>query len=52
MIVLVELEEGTRLVSRLVGLAPEEVAIGLPVAVDFEVVDDELTLHLFRPAAD
>ena len=51
-IVLVELEEGTRLVSRLVGLAPEEVAIGLPVAVDFEVVDDELTLHLFRPAAD
>lgn len=51
-IVLVELEEGTRLVSRLVGVAPEEVAIGLPVAVEFERIDDELTLHRFRPAAD
>jgi uncharacterized OB-fold protein len=50
-IVLVELEEGTRLVSRLVGVAPDRVAIGMPVEVDFEVVDPELTLHLFRPAA-
>ena len=49
-IVLVELEEGTRLVSRLVGVAPEDVAIGQPVEVDFEPVDDELTLHRFRPA--
>jgi uncharacterized OB-fold protein len=49
-IVLVELEEGTRLVSRLVGVAPEDVAIGLPVAVEFERIDDELTLHRFRPA--
>jgi uncharacterized OB-fold protein len=51
-IVLVELEEGTRLVSRLVGVEPDDVAIGQPVAVDFEEVDGgDLALHFFRPAA-
>lgn len=50
-IVLVDLEEGTRLVSRLIGVDPDDVAIGMPVEVDFERVDDDLTLHLFRPAA-
>jgi uncharacterized OB-fold protein len=49
-IVLVDLEEGTRLVSRLVGVDPDEVRIGMPVEVDFEEVDAELTLHCFRPA--
>lgn len=49
-VVLVELAEGTRLVSRLLGAAPEEVAIGMPVVVDFERVDEELTLPCFRPA--
>lgn len=49
-IVLVELEEGTRLVSRLVGVAPDDVRIGMPVRVEFERVDDELALHRFRPA--
>jgi len=48
-IVLVELEEGTRLVSRLVGVAPGDVAIGMAVEVDFERIDDALTLHCFRP---
>jgi len=50
-IVLVELAEGTRLVSRLVGVDPEAVRIGMPVQVDFETVDGDLTLHYFRPAA-
>ena len=50
-IVLVDLAEGTRLVSRLMGLAPEEVAIGLPVVADFETVDADLALHFFRPEA-
>jgi len=49
-IVLVELEEGTRLVSRLVGVDPEAVTIGMPVTADFEDVADDLTLHVFRPA--
>ena len=48
-VVLVDLAEGTRLVSRLVGVAPDDVAIGMPVQVDFETVDGDLALHLFRP---
>ena len=51
-IVLVELDEGTRLVSRLVGVAPDDVRIGMPVVVDFETVDGDLALHVFRAAAD
>ena len=47
-IVLVELAEGTRLVSRLVGVAPDDVRIGMPVRVDFETVDGDFALHLFR----
>jgi len=48
-IVLVELEEGTRLVSNLVGIDPADVTIGLPVQVEFTRVDEELVLPLFRP---
>lgn len=51
-IVLVELAEGTRLVSRLVGVAPDDVRIGMAVHVDFETVDGDLTLHVFRPVRD
>jgi uncharacterized OB-fold protein len=49
-VALVELEEGTRLVSDLVDCPPDEVAIGMPVQIDFVAVDDELTLPLFRRA--
>ncbi len=49
-IVLVELDEGTRLVSRLVGVDPDAVTIGMRVEVGFETVDDDLALHYFRPA--
>jgi uncharacterized OB-fold protein/acyl dehydratase len=49
-IALVELEEGTRLVSNVLGVDPADVHVGMPVEVTFEAVDDELTLPLFRPA--
>jgi uncharacterized OB-fold protein len=49
-VVLVELEEGTRLVANVAGITPEEVAIGMPVVCDFEAFDDDLTLPVFRPA--
>jgi hypothetical protein len=49
-IVLVELEEGTRLVSRLVGVEPDDVRIGMPVQVEFERVADDFAVHRFRPA--
>jgi uncharacterized OB-fold protein len=48
-IAVVELEEGTRLVADLVGIEPDAVAIGMPVAVEFVATDDELTLPMFRP---
>jgi len=50
-VAVVELEEGTRLVADLVGVEPGDVAVGMPVVVDFVAVDDELTLPMFRPAS-
>lgn len=46
---LIELEEGVRIVSDIVGIAPGEIRIGMPVQVEFEAFDDELTLPVFRP---
>src|SRR3974390_979732 len=46
----VELEEGPRITSTLVGTAPEAGAVGMPVEVVFEDVDPDLTLYRFRPA--
>ncbi len=51
-VVLVELEEGVRIVSNLCEIAPDDVSIGMPVEVFFEHFDDGLVLHQFRPAAD
>jgi uncharacterized OB-fold protein/acyl dehydratase len=50
-IVLVELEEGVRQVSNLLGVEPDQVQIGTPVQVEFVEFDDELTLPQFRPVA-
>jgi uncharacterized OB-fold protein len=48
-IVVVELEEGVRLLSNLVDCPLAEVRIGLPVEVVFEDVTAEVTLPKFRP---
>ncbi|TFV64288.1 hypothetical protein E4P41_01670 [Geodermatophilus sp. DF01-2] len=50
-VAVVELTEGTRLITNLVGIAPEEVAIGLPVVLDWLDADPELSLPVFRPVA-
>jgi uncharacterized OB-fold protein len=47
---LIELEEGTRIVSNVVGCEASEVHIGMPVALSIEKVDDQMKLPLFRPA--
>src|SRR5438093_133096 len=47
---MVELEEGPRLVTNLVGCAPDEVRVGMPVEVAFEDGTAEITLPKFRPA--
>jgi uncharacterized OB-fold protein len=49
-VVLVELEEGVRLVSNLVDVKPEEITIGMPVVVVFDQVTDEMVLPKFRKA--
>ncbi len=49
-VLLVELEEGPRLITH--GLMePEEVVIGMPVEVDYEVITGGMTLHAFKKAA-
>jgi uncharacterized OB-fold protein len=48
-IALVELAEGVRVMGELRGVATDEVRVGLPVEIDFDRVDDELTLPAWRP---
>lgn len=45
----VTLDEGPRLLTNLVGVAHDQLRIGMPVEVVFEDVTDEVTLPKFRP---
>lgn len=47
-IVLIELEEGARMMSRLLEASRERVTIGAAVQVVFEKVEEDLTLPYFR----
>ena len=49
-VVVIELEEGPRMVSRLRDCDPTRVSIDLPVEVAFERVNAEWVLPVFRPA--
>jgi uncharacterized OB-fold protein/acyl dehydratase len=49
-VALIQLEEGTRLVSDLIGTDPDQVRVGLPVEVEFVEFDPALTLPQFRIA--
>jgi len=49
-VALIALEEGIRLVSNLVGIAPQDVEVGTPVEVRFDTFDGDLVLHQFQPA--
>jgi uncharacterized OB-fold protein len=48
-VVVVELEEGVRLLSNVVGCPARETAVGMPVEVVFEDASPEVTLPKFRP---
>lgn len=48
---LVDLDEGIRLVSNLSGVAPGDVAIGMPLEVAFEPTQGGGAVPVFRPAA-
>jgi uncharacterized OB-fold protein len=51
-IVLVELEEGARLVSNLVGVKREDVKIGMPVVCEIVEVEEGFPLPQFRLAEE
>jgi uncharacterized OB-fold protein/acyl dehydratase len=48
-VAVIELDEGTRLISNVIDIDPGDVTIGMPVEARFVAVDDELTLPLFTP---
>jgi len=49
-IAIVELEEGPRMTTNVVGCEPDDVHIGMPVRATFEDVDEEIALVCFEPA--
>jgi uncharacterized protein len=48
-VALVDLEEGVRMIGNLLGCAPEDAYVGMPVEVEFQRMDEELTLPQWRP---
>ncbi|TDD91044.1 hypothetical protein E1293_02430 [Actinomadura darangshiensis] len=49
-VAVVELTEGTRLITNMTGVAPQDVEIGMAVVVDWIDPDPDLSLPVFRPA--
>jgi uncharacterized OB-fold protein len=49
LVALVDLDEGVRIVTNLVGTEPHEVHIGMEVTVGFEATKDGGTVPVFRP---
>jgi hypothetical protein len=47
-VAVVQLEEGPRMATNLIDVAVEDYVVGMPLVVDFEDVDDEVTLVVFR----
>jgi hypothetical protein len=47
-VVIIELDEGVRMVSNVVDCKPEDLYIGMPVEVVFEDVTKEITLPKFK----
>lgn len=50
-IAVVELDEGPRLNTNIVGIANDDLRVGLPVVVTFEAMSDGVSVPKFRPAA-
>jgi uncharacterized OB-fold protein/acyl dehydratase len=50
-VAVIDLAEGTRVVTNLIKVEPQAVRVGMAVEVEFVAVDEELTLPQFRPAA-
>jgi hypothetical protein len=51
-VALVDLEEGVRMMSNIIGLDPSSVYIGMRVRVQFEVVSNRISLPYFTSIGD
>ena len=47
----IDLAEGPRMMSNIIGCKPDDIKINMPVEVHFEDVTDEFALPKFRPGA-
>jgi uncharacterized OB-fold protein len=45
----VDLEEGLRIITNIVGCSPANLQIGMPLEVTFEAITNEVTLPKFKP---
>lgn len=50
-VALIDLDDGVRFVSNIVGVEPADVSIGMRVQVEYEDLDEELTVPRFRPVS-
>ena len=50
-IVIVDMDEGTRMMSRIVECEPEHVSIGMKIEVVFDDVTADVSLPMFKPVA-
>ena len=48
-VAVVELDEGPRLITNIVGADPGDVRVGMPLEVVFDDIAEGVTLHAFRP---
>jgi uncharacterized OB-fold protein len=51
-VALVDLDEGTRIVTNIVGVAPDAVTVGMRVQVHYEAFDNDVVLPHFVPEED
>ncbi|MFC5589742.1 Zn-ribbon domain-containing OB-fold protein [Sporosarcina soli] len=51
-IVIVELEDGIRMLGNTMGINPNSISIGMPMEVAFEKVDEEIVLVHWQPQKD
>jgi uncharacterized OB-fold protein len=48
-VALVELDEGVRMMSNIIGIDPEDVRVGMAVEVVFDDITPTISLPKFRP---
>lgn len=48
-VAIVQLEEGPRILSNIVDVAPTDICVDLPVTVVFDTINEQITLPHFRP---